>query len=119
MRDSKTESGRGGGRGSRGRGFGRGGGGRGYDRDSRNTDTFGGNNGFSGGDRPFEEGGGKPSERRSYGAPRGSFRGGHRGGFGDGESGDGERPRRLFERRSGTGRGFVLFKLRCSSAATQ
>ncbi|XP_044486959.1 RGG repeats nuclear RNA binding protein A-like isoform X2 [Mangifera indica] len=106
VRDSKTESGRGGGRGSRGRGFGRGGGGRGYDRDSSNNDTFGGSNGFSGGYKPSEEGEeGKPSERRSYGAPRGSFRGGRRGVFGNGESGEGDRPRRQFERRSGTGRG--------------
>ncbi|KAL5750847.1 hypothetical protein ACOSP7_025450 [Xanthoceras sorbifolium] len=105
VRESRNETGRGGGRGS-GRGYGRGGG-RGFDRDLSNNDTFGGNNGFSGGGyRPSEEGeAGKPSERRSYGAPRGSFRGGRRGGFSNGESKEGERPRRQFERRSGTGRG--------------
>ncbi|KAK6162666.1 hypothetical protein DH2020_002507 [Rehmannia glutinosa] len=50
---------------------------------------------------------GKSSERRGgYGGPRGPFRGGRRGGFSNGEVGEGERdrPRRPFDRRSGTGR---------------
>ncbi|KAK2648915.1 hypothetical protein Ddye_016404 [Dipteronia dyeriana] len=103
VRDSRNDTGRGGGRGG-GRGFGRGGG-RGFDRDLSNNDTFGGNNGFSGGYRPSEEGeSGKSSERRNYGSIRGSFRGGRRGGFSDGESRE-SGPRRQFERRSGTGRG--------------
>lgn len=76
-----------------------------------------GNNGYSGGyTKPSEEGDLSKSsyERRAGGggAPRGSFRGegggGRRGGFNN-EGGEGERPRRTFERRSGTGRGSVLF----------
>ncbi|KAE8698111.1 plasminogen activator inhibitor 1 RNA-binding protein-like isoform X2 [Hibiscus syriacus] len=95
VREARTEPGRGGGRGGgRGRGFG----GRGFNRDS---------NAFSGGYRPSEEGEErKQTERRGgYGGPRGSFRGGRRGGFNDGESGEGERSRRVYDRRSGTGRG--------------
>lgn len=107
-REPRTETGRGGSRGGGGgRGFGRGGG-RSYERDLSNNDTFGSNNGFSGGySRPSEEGETvKPSERRNYGSLGGSFyRGGRRGGFSNGESREGERPRRQFERRSGTGRG--------------
>ncbi|KAI4338446.1 hypothetical protein MLD38_023505 [Melastoma candidum] len=100
---SDTEAGRGLGG---GRGFGRGRGGfRGYDHEaSGNEGPVGSNAGFSGAYRPSEDGeSGNPSERR--GGPRGSFRGGRRGGFGNGEVGEGERPRRVFERRSGTGRG--------------
>ncbi|CAA6666087.1 unnamed protein product [Spirodela intermedia] len=53
---------------------------------------------------------GKPQERERgfYGGPRQSFRGGHHGGHGDREAGGGDSdrpPRRVFERRSGTGRG--------------
>ncbi|CAH8391409.1 unnamed protein product [Eruca vesicaria subsp. sativa] len=81
----------------RGRGFSRGRGG--YNRDFRGGD---GNDGYSGAySKPSEEGGvSKPFyEKRSVygGAPRG---GGRRG-----EAGEGEGPRRTFERRSGTGRG--------------
>ncbi|PPD99940.1 hypothetical protein GOBAR_DD03040 [Gossypium barbadense] len=50
---------------------------------------------------------GKPSERCGYGGPR-PYRGGRRGGFSNGEDADGEQPRRLYERRSGTGRGNEL-----------
>ncbi|XP_030500392.2 RGG repeats nuclear RNA binding protein A [Cannabis sativa] len=108
VKESRNEVGRGGGRGG-GRAYGRGrGGAGGFNRDS-NENSFG-NNGFSGGyNRPSEEGeSGKTSERRGYGAPRGAFRGGRRGGFSNGEAGEGERPRRSYERRSGTGRGNEL-----------
>src|SRR5574337_603014 len=44
-----------------------------------------------------------PKQPDSLTAPRG--RGGRRGGFNNGEAADGERPRRTFERHSGTGRG--------------
>lgn len=42
--------------------------------------------------------------------PRPPFRGGRRGGYGNGEAGgDSERPpRRMYERRSGTGRGYEM-----------
>ncbi|XWS49679.1 hypothetical protein CRYUN_Cryun12cG0023800 [Craigia yunnanensis] len=120
VREAKNESGHGGGRGI---GRGRGRGGSGFNRDSNVSDN---SNVFSGGYRPSEEGeGGKQAERRGYSGPRGSFRGGRRGGFNDGESGEGERPRRQYDRggfndgesgegerprrqydrRSGTGRG--------------
>ncbi|KAJ6701211.1 HYALURONIC ACID-BINDING PROTEIN 4 [Salix koriyanagi] len=70
--------------------------------------TFTGN-GFTGGLRPSEDGeAGRTSERHGYGAPRGGFRGGRRGGYSNGEAGEGERPRRLYDRRSGTGRGLGL-----------
>ncbi|PRQ57409.1 putative hyaluronan/mRNA-binding protein [Rosa chinensis] len=133
VRDSKDEAGRGG-RGG-GRGYGRGRGGGGYNRDSANNENNSGYNResapagqgafedappkrrFSGGDgdgRPSErrgyggDGEGRTTERRSYGGPRGSYHGGRRGGFGNGEVGDEERPRRIHERRSGTGRGNEL-----------
>ncbi|GFQ05473.1 hypothetical protein PHJA_002691400 [Phtheirospermum japonicum] len=86
-------------------------GGRGFNRELvDNENTFGNSNGFSGGYRPSEDGdsGKAPSERRPYNGPRGGggFRSGRRGGFSNGESEEGgERPRRMFERRSGTGRG--------------
>ncbi|XP_022737748.1 RGG repeats nuclear RNA binding protein A-like isoform X2 [Durio zibethinus] len=100
VREAKSEAGRGGGRGT---GRGRGRGGSGFNRDYNVSDN---SNGFSGGYRPSEEGErGKQSERRGYGRPRGSLRGGHRGGSNDGESGEGERPRRQYDRGSGTGRG--------------
>ncbi|CAK9309400.1 unnamed protein product [Citrullus colocynthis] len=101
VRESKNENSRG--RGG-GRGFGRGrGGGGGFNRDSANNEN-GGRNGFS--DRyQAPEDGEKAAERRGYGGPRGSFRGPRRGGFSNGEAEEGERPRRVYERRSGTGRG--------------
>ncbi|CAK9173297.1 unnamed protein product [Ilex paraguariensis] len=100
VRETKTEVQRGGGRG-RGRG------GRGFERDSADNDnTFVSSNGFSGGYRPLEDrDGGKPSERHGNGGPRGGFRGGRRGGFNNGEVVEGERTRRIYDRRSGTGRG--------------
>ncbi|KAL3743324.1 hypothetical protein ACJRO7_018599 [Eucalyptus globulus] len=103
VKEARSDTGgRGRGRGG-GRGYGRGrGGGRGYDQDSGNYDGPAGNNGFSGGYRPSEEGdSGKSSERGG----RGFFRGGRPGGYNNGEAGEGERPRRAFDRRSGTGRG--------------
>lgn len=113
MREAKSEVGRGGGRGGGGGGGGRGyarGQGGGFTRDSVNKENnFGNNNGFSGGYRPTEEGdAGKTLERRGSGGPRGPFRGGPRGGFSNGEDAEGERPRRAYERRSGTGRGLVF-----------
>lgn len=110
MRESRNDGQRGGGRGG-GRGTGRGRGGR-FGRDSvDNGNSYSNNNGFSGGYRQPEEGDlDKSSERRGgYGAPRGGApRGGRRGGFSNGDAADGERPRRVYERHSGTGRGLVL-----------
>ncbi|KAJ6427097.1 hypothetical protein OIU84_022655 [Salix udensis] len=105
VREAKNEGGRVGGRGY-GRGRGRGGR---FNRDSNNNEmTFTGN-GFTGVSRPSEDGeAGRTSERHGYGAPRGGFRGGRRGGYSNGEAGEGERPRRLYDRRSGTGRGNEL-----------
>ncbi|GMH09576.1 hypothetical protein Nepgr_011417 [Nepenthes gracilis] len=108
VRDAKTEASRGGGHGrGRGNGQGRGGGG-GFNRNSIGGDnTVGSDNGFPLSYKYSEDReSGRPSERRGgYGSPRGGFRGGRRGGFSDGHSGEGERPRRVYERRSGTGRG--------------
>ncbi|KAL5723991.1 hypothetical protein ACHQM5_007312 [Ranunculus cassubicifolius] len=119
VRENKTDvrgGGRGGGRegggrgygGEGGRGYGRrgGSGGGGYNRDRPSNENSFSNNGVSGGYAPPEEGDvDKSSGRRGgYGAPRGSFRGGRRGGFNNGDA-DGERPRRVFERHSATGRG--------------
>ncbi|KAJ0236748.1 RGG repeats nuclear RNA binding protein A [Hirschfeldia incana] len=92
VREARSDAPRGG-----GGGFGRG-------RGGNNREGSGGNNRYSGGySKPSEEGGvSKPSyERRGgggggYGGPRGGRRG---------EAGEGERPRRTFERHSGTGRG--------------
>ena len=104
MREAKNEGGRGEGRGY-GRGRGRGGSG-GFNRDSNNNETSFTGNGFSGRSRPSEDG--EAAERRGYGAPRGGFRGSRRGGYSNGEDGEGERPRRMYERHSGTGRGLVF-----------
>ncbi|KAM0030591.1 putative hyaluronan/mRNA-binding protein [Helianthus debilis subsp. tardiflorus] len=99
VREARNEGGRGG-RG--GRGYGRGGrGSGGYNRDSANNEGSFGNHGI-------EESDGKSSERRGggYGGPRGGFRGERRVSFANGDGGeDGERPRRTYERHSGTGRG--------------
>ncbi|XP_009772180.1 RGG repeats nuclear RNA binding protein A-like isoform X2 [Nicotiana tabacum] len=108
VREARNDGQRGGGRGGPRGGFGGRGRGRGfsqYPADGENT--FGSSNGFSGGYKASEDGeSGKHSERRvGYGGPRGEFRGGRRGGFSNGDAADGERPRRAFERRSGTGRG--------------
>ncbi|PHT60679.1 hypothetical protein CQW23_03042 [Capsicum baccatum] len=105
VREAKTEFGRGGGRGG-GRGYSRGRGGGGFNREASNNENFPRNREFSGGIvAPEYVEGGRPSERRGgYGGPR-AFRGGRQGGFSNGEMPEGDRPRRTFERRSGTGRG--------------
>ncbi|MFS8010542.1 putative hyaluronan/mRNA-binding protein [Helianthus anomalus] len=99
MREARNEGGCGGrggheyGRGGRGSG--------GYNRDSANNEGLFGNRGI-------EESDGKSSERRGggYGGPHGGFRGDRRVSFANGDGGeDGERPRRTYERHSGTGRG--------------
>uniref|UniRef100_A0A7N0VF18 Hyaluronan/mRNA-binding protein domain-containing protein n=1 Tax=Kalanchoe fedtschenkoi TaxID=63787 RepID=A0A7N0VF18_KALFE len=100
VREARNEAVRGGGRGrGRGRGVG------GFNRDV----NYGENalSGNAGGFRSFEDKDGeKSTERRGgYGGPRGSFRGGRRGGFNEGETDEVERPRRVYERHSGTGRG--------------
>ncbi|ESW11640.1 hypothetical protein PHAVU_008G047300 [Phaseolus vulgaris] len=103
-RNEPVRGGRGGGRGA-GRGFGRG---RGFSRDSPNDE-----NSFPAAGAPYNQGsveegdGGRSSERRGYGGPRGPYRGGRRGGFSNGETVESEegRPRRAYDRRSGTGRG--------------
>ncbi|KAK7295287.1 hypothetical protein RJT34_18193 [Clitoria ternatea] len=105
VRDSRNEAprgSRGGGRGG-GRGFGRS---RGFSRDSSNDDNSFSATGASDNQGSFEEGdAGRSSERHSYGGPRGPYRGGRRGGFSNGDTGDEGRPRRTYDRRSGTGRG--------------
>ncbi|KAK9055891.1 hypothetical protein SSX86_026978 [Deinandra increscens subsp. villosa] len=100
VKEARNEAGRGG-RGG-GRGFGRGRGGGGFNRDSGSHENSFGNRGVI-----EESDGGKAYERNSggYGGPRGGFRGGRRGGFSNGDVEDGDRPRRPYERRSGTGRG--------------
>ncbi|KAM0036247.1 putative hyaluronan/mRNA-binding protein [Helianthus debilis subsp. tardiflorus] len=102
VREARNEGGHGG-RG--GRGYGRGGrGSGGYNRDSANNEGSFGNRGI-------KESDGKSSERRGgYGGPHGGFRGDRRVSFANGDGGeDGERPRWIYERHSGTGRG-NLFK---------
>lgn len=105
MREAKNDAARGG-RVGGGRGFGRGRGGGGRSRrDSFNDENSSGNVAVPGSQGGPEDGEtGKPSERRGYGGPR-PHRGGRRGGFNSGEVGEEERPRRQFERHSGTGRG--------------
>ncbi|KAL2892576.1 RGG repeats nuclear RNA binding protein B [Bienertia sinuspersici] len=106
VRETKNDTQRGGGRGG-GRGEGRGGGGRGrggYNRDySSNENAF--NNSVVPGSQGDEGEGRRDAERRPFGGPRGPYRGGRRGGFNNDEGRDGERSRRTYERRSGTGRG--------------
>ncbi|KAG6677366.1 hypothetical protein I3842_14G022600 [Carya illinoinensis] len=105
VREARSEGGRGGGRGGV-RGYGRGRGSGGFNHDSANSDSSFSNSGVPAGRGAVEEGEpGKSTERRGYSGPRGPFRGGRHGGSNNGEPGDGERPRRAFERRSGTGRG--------------
>ncbi|XP_011081284.1 RGG repeats nuclear RNA binding protein A [Sesamum indicum] len=105
VRESRNEGQRGG----RGRGTGRGRGGRGFSGDLvDNENAFGNSNGFTGVYKPSEDGddGRAPFERRPYSVPRGSG-GPHggRGGLNNGEAAAGDHPRRVFDRRSGTGRG--------------
>ncbi|XP_009607512.1 RGG repeats nuclear RNA binding protein A isoform X1 [Nicotiana tomentosiformis] len=107
VREARNDGQRGGGRGGPRGGFGGRGRGRGFNQyPADGENTFGSSNGFSGGYKASEDGdSAKHSERRvGYGGPRGEFRGGRRGGFSNGDTAD-ERPRRAFERRSGTGRG--------------
>lgn len=116
VRESRNEGGRGGrgfggrggdrGFGGRGgdRGFGGGRGGRGFGREYSNDDNLFPASGAPENQGPVEEGD-RSSERRSYGGPRGPYRGGRRGGFNNGDAGEEGRPRRTFERHSGTGRG--------------
>ncbi|CAN4111865.1 unnamed protein product [Withania somnifera] len=105
VREAKTEFGRGGGRGG-GRGYSRGRSGGGFNRETSSNENFSRSREFSGGVAALEYGeGGRPSERHGgYGGPR-ALRGGRQGGFSNGEMPEGDRPRRAFERHSGTGRG--------------
>lgn len=105
------------GRGGPGRGRGGRGAGIGQSRDfgNVNSNRYGGGGGGNRGSAAPEEGDtGRVFERErgNYDQPRGSFRGGRRSGFVDGtaEGGlDSDRPqRRVYERRSGTGRGFEM-----------
>lgn len=109
MKEAKSESVRGGGRGG-GRGYGRRGGG-GYNRDTASNDSSFRNSGHSGGQGAID---GSDSvrnvERRGgYGGPRGGFRGGRRGE----DEGDENDNRRVFERHSGTGRGYYVILFCC------
>ncbi|PIN22777.1 putative RNA-binding protein [Handroanthus impetiginosus] len=103
VKEAKSDSARGG-RGGRGYGRGRG---AGSYRDSAYNENSHGNKELSAGQGgPDEADSGKLYERRGgYGGPRGPSRGGRRGGFSNGEAGEGDRPRRSFDRRSGTGQG--------------
>lgn len=105
VRESKSESARGGRGGARG-GRGRGNGGGSY-RDSYQNDNSYGNREFSVGQGASDDAdAGKSYERRgSYGGSRGSFRGGRKGGYSNGDAGE-DRPRRPLDRRSGTGYGY-------------
>ncbi|CAA6671649.1 unnamed protein product [Spirodela intermedia] len=106
----------GGGRGGPGRGRGRGGFPSQQNREYGNGNangfpgTYGGGGGGGGGGEDGDAEKSVDRERASYGGPRQPYRGGRRGGFRGGEvEGDSERaPRRLYERRSGTGRGSEL-----------
>lgn len=107
VREARSEPFRGG-RGG-GRGFGRGRGGGGFGRDFNEENPFPAS-GAPANIGAFEGDSGNPSERRSYGGPRGPYRGGsgggRRGGLSNGEAGGEEgRPRRTFDRHSATGRG--------------
>ncbi|MBA0610071.1 hypothetical protein Godav_010966 [Gossypium davidsonii] len=108
VREAKSEGIRGGGRGGRGCGGGRGGSG-GYRRDFANDENSFSNSAELGQGAPEDGESRRPSERRGgYGGPRPYRAGGRRGGFSNGEIGDGERPRRVYERSSGTGHGNEL-----------
>ncbi|KAL3329584.1 hypothetical protein AABB24_033769 [Solanum stoloniferum] len=109
VREARSDGQRGGCGGPRGGARGRGRG-RGFNQDfAADENAFGSNNGSSGRYSAPEDGeSGKVSERRGgYGGSRGGFHGGRRGGFNSGDAAEGEveRPRRVFDRRSGTGRG--------------
>ncbi|KAF2538091.1 hypothetical protein F2Q68_00023014 [Brassica cretica] len=96
VREAMSDAPRGGGSGGGDGGFSRGG----YNRDFRGGD---------GNSKPSEEAGvSKPSEEAGVSKPlyekRSVYGSARRGGGRRGEAGDGERPRRTFERHSGTGR---------------
>lgn len=109
-KESRSDGQRGGGR-FGGRGTGRRGRGM-FGRDSADNGNSYNNSGFSEGYRLPEQGDlEKSSERRTYGGPRGGGgapRGGRRGGYNNGDVAEGERPRRVYERHSRTGRGLVF-----------
>ncbi|XP_072998794.1 RGG repeats nuclear RNA binding protein A-like [Typha latifolia] len=100
------------GRGGPFRGRGGRGGGTGPNRDFANGDAngFTGNFGGGGGGEELDARRSSDRERGGYASQRPSYRGGRRGGYGNGEAGgDSERPqRRAYERRSGTGRGYEV-----------
>ncbi|PKA64218.1 hypothetical protein AXF42_Ash009438 [Apostasia shenzhenica] len=107
----------GGGRGGPSRGRGARGSGPGTNRDFGNGNAnvnsgFYGGSGLGGsglGSEEVDPGKNTERERGPYGGPRQPFRGGRRGGYGNGDGGlDSERPRRPYERRSGTGRGYEM-----------
>ncbi|KAG2244936.1 hypothetical protein Bca52824_093206 [Brassica carinata] len=75
----------------------------GFNREPRNNDGPANENGYVGGGYRRSEEGDGARRGGSVGGYRG--RGGRRGGFNSGESGDFERPRRNFDRQSGTGHG--------------
>ncbi|CAI8606697.1 unnamed protein product [Vicia faba] len=108
VREARNEPSRGGRGGGRGFGRGRGGGG-GFGRDFTNDDNSSSLPAPPANQGSFEGDSGNPSERRGYGAPRAPYRvgggGGRRGGFSNGEAAEEGRPRRTFDRHSGTGRG--------------
>ncbi|GFP91009.1 hypothetical protein PHJA_001244900 [Phtheirospermum japonicum] len=111
VKEGKLDSARGGGRGG-GRGYGygrdRGAGGGSYRDSSYNENSYG-NREFSAAQGTYEADAGKPYERRGgSGGPRDPARGSRRGGYsngGDFREGDRERPRRQFDRRSGSVQG--------------
>lgn len=107
VRGARNEVSRGGGG---GRGFGRRGGREGgFSREPiNNGNSVSNNNVTPGGYNRHAENGGaaRTFERRGgYGGPRADNRGGRRGGFNNSDAPDGERPRRTYDRRSGTGYG--------------
>ncbi|KAJ0986466.1 hypothetical protein J5N97_004822 [Dioscorea zingiberensis] len=120
VKEARSNAGRGGAsRGGFGRGGGRGGRGgeprqnRASGNENMNPNGYsGGYGGGAGGAGGEEADGGRAAERERgpYSGPRQPFRGGRRGGYGNGEAGgDSERPpRRAYERRSGTGRGYEM-----------
>ncbi|KAH0450964.1 hypothetical protein IEQ34_021656 [Dendrobium chrysotoxum] len=109
VREGAGRGGTGRGRGGRGAGIGQG-----KDFGNANTNRYVSGGGYRGGPASEEGDSGKALERErgNYDQPRGSFRGGRRGGGLDGnaEGGlDSDRPqRRVYERRSGTGRGYEM-----------
>lgn len=105
-----SESSQGGRGGGRGYGRGRGASGGFYRNSTSNENSYGNRESYAGQGAP-EADVEKPYERRrphgGYGGPREPFRDGRRGDFNNGESreGDRARPRRQFDRHSGTGQG--------------